>query len=81
MFTMQYDRSLVVSPACADDLQLGNQSTGMHFHGMFQNGTNEMDGAVAATQCAIPPGSAFTYNFTASPPDPEAYQHANVSSR
>ncbi|KAL0937780.1 iron transport multicopper oxidase fet3 [Colletotrichum truncatum] len=43
--------------------QLGNQSTSLHFHGMFQNGTNHMDGAVGITQCAIPPGHSFTYDF------------------
>ena len=44
--------------------QLGNQSTSLHFHGMYQNGTVEMDGAAQATQCEIPPGESFTYNFT-----------------
>jgi iron transport multicopper oxidase len=46
---------------------LGNQSTSLHFHGLFQNGTNEMDGPVYVTQCPIPPGSRFTYNFTVRP--------------
>lgn len=44
--------------------QLGNQSTSLHFHGLYQNGTNEMDGVVGVTQCGIPHGSSFTYNFT-----------------
>lgn len=43
---------------------LGDKSTSIHFHGMFQNGTNDMDGAAMVTQCPIPPGSSFTYNFT-----------------
>lgn len=43
--------------------QLGNQSTSLHFHGLYQNGTTEMDGAVGATQCGIPPGSFFQYDF------------------
>lgn len=43
---------------------LGNESTSFHFHGFFQNGTNDMDGPPGVTQCAIPPGSSFTYNFT-----------------
>ena len=46
---------------------LGNQSTSLHFHGLFMNSTNEMDGVVGVTQCGIPPGSSFTYNFTVSP--------------
>ena len=44
--------------------QLGNQSTSLHFHGLYMNGTTDMDGPVAITQCAIPHGSSFTYNFT-----------------
>jgi iron transport multicopper oxidase len=44
--------------------QLGNQSTALHFHGIFQSNTTNMDGAVGATQCAIPAGSSMTYNFT-----------------
>ncbi|ROT37827.1 iron transport multicopper oxidase FET3 [Sodiomyces alkalinus F11] len=42
---------------------LGNASTSVHFHGLFQNGTNYMDGAVGVTQCAIPPGSSLTYDI------------------
>jgi iron transport multicopper oxidase len=44
--------------------QLGNESTSLHFHGLFMNGTNEMDGVAGVTQCGIPPNSDFTYNFT-----------------
>jgi iron transport multicopper oxidase len=43
---------------------LGDKTTSIHFHGMFQNGTNDMDGPSMITQCPIPPGSSFTYNFT-----------------
>ncbi|KAA8642428.1 hypothetical protein EYZ11_005607 [Aspergillus tanneri] len=43
---------------------LGDKDTSIHFHGMFQNGTNNMDGPSMVTQCPIPPGSSFTYNFT-----------------
>lgn len=42
---------------------LGNETTGLHFHGIRQYGSPEMDGPVAATQCSIPPGSSFTYQF------------------
>lgn len=44
--------------------QLGNQTTSMHWHGLFQNGTNFMDGPQGVTQCGIAPGSSMTYNFT-----------------
>ena len=47
---------------------LGNQTTGIHFHGLYQNGTNNMDGAAGVTQCSIPPGSFFTYDFIVDQP-------------
>jgi iron transport multicopper oxidase len=43
---------------------LGTHSTSIHFHGMFQNGTNDMDGPSMVTQCPVVPGSSITYNFT-----------------
>lgn len=43
---------------------LGNETTSLHFHGLYQNGTTHMDGAVAVSQCPIAPGSSMTYNFT-----------------
>jgi iron transport multicopper oxidase len=43
---------------------LGDRDTSIHFHGMYQNGTNNMDGPSMVTQCPVPPGSSFTYNFT-----------------
>lgn len=45
---------------------LGNASTSLHFHGLFQNGTNHMDGATGIVQCPIPPGESFTYDFKVS---------------
>lgn len=44
---------------------LGNQSTSIHFHGLFMNGTSHMDGTSFVSQCAISPGTSFTYKFTA----------------
>ncbi|KAK8229337.1 conidial pigment biosynthesis oxidase Abr1/brown 1 [Phyllosticta capitalensis] len=46
---------------------LGNETTGLHWHGMYQRGTSQMDGAGSITQCGIPPGSTFRYEFTAYP--------------
>ncbi|KAH8160132.1 hypothetical protein CIB48_g8116 [Xylaria polymorpha] len=48
--------------------QLGNQSTSLHFHGLFMNGTTHMDGPAQVSQCGIPPGASFTYNFTINQP-------------
>ena len=36
----------------------------MHWHGIFQNGTNWMDGTSGITQCPLPAGKSFLYNFT-----------------
>ncbi|KAL2017206.1 hypothetical protein VTK56DRAFT_2413 [Thermocarpiscus australiensis] len=44
--------------------KLGNESTGLHFHGIHQLGTNHMDGPAHGTQCPVPPGQSFTYDFT-----------------
>jgi len=43
---------------------LGNQSTSLHFHGLFMKNASHMDGPAQVTQCGIPPGSSFQYNFT-----------------
>lgn len=40
------------------------EPTTMHWHGMYQNGTNWMDGSSGITQCPIPAGGSFLYNFT-----------------
>ena len=45
---------------------LGSESTGIHFHGITQKGTQVMDGPSGVTQCPIPPGSHFTYSFQVS---------------
>ncbi|GCF01007.1 ferroxidase fet3 [Zygosaccharomyces mellis] len=43
-----------------------NSNTTLHVHGMFQNGSNQMDGPPMLTQCPIAPNDTFTYNFTVS---------------
>ncbi|CCH46068.1 putative secreted protein [Wickerhamomyces ciferrii] len=41
-----------------------NKNTSMHFHGLFQHGSSQMDGPEMVTQCPIGPGQTFLYNFT-----------------
>jgi FtsP/CotA-like multicopper oxidase with cupredoxin domain len=41
-----------------------SNATSLHWHGMFQNGSNWMDGTTGITQCPVPPGKNFTYRFT-----------------
>ncbi|KAI1179146.1 Cupredoxin [Nemania sp. FL0916] len=45
--------------------KLGNETTGMHFHGINQINSNWMDGAVGSSQCPLPPNYSVTYSFTA----------------
>lgn len=40
-----------------------NESTSIHWHGIFQRFTNDQDGADMATQCGIPPGQSLVYSF------------------
>ncbi|CDH49287.1 fet3 protein [Lichtheimia corymbifera JMRC:FSU:9682] len=40
-----------------------DEPTALHAHGMFQNGTGWMDGPSMVTQCPIPAGMDFTYEF------------------
>lgn len=47
---------------------LGNDSTSLHFHGLFMNGTTQMDGPAQVSQCPIVTGAKFTYNFTLDQP-------------
>src|SRR5437016_3616434 len=44
--------------------KLGNETTSLHFHGLFQQGTNTMDGPSGVTQCPVPPEGKITYDFT-----------------
>ncbi|KAJ3176106.1 ferroxidase fet3 [Geranomyces variabilis] len=37
--------------------------TSMHSHGIFFKGQNYLDGAAGVTQCGIPPGESFTYQY------------------
>ncbi|AWU73536.1 hypothetical protein CAS74_001338 [Pichia kudriavzevii] len=43
---------------------LDNANTSVHFHGLFQHGTNQYDGVPGLTQCQIVPGQTLIYNFT-----------------
>ncbi|KAI3327666.1 multicopper oxidase [Xylariaceae sp. AK1471] len=42
-----------------------DNGTTIHWHGIRQFGSNEMDGVNGVTQCPIAPQDTFTYNFTA----------------
>jgi FtsP/CotA-like multicopper oxidase with cupredoxin domain len=40
-----------------------DEGLSIHWHGLNMKGTNHMDGAVGLTQCPIPKGKMFTYEF------------------
>ncbi|KAF1941693.1 laccase-2 precursor [Clathrospora elynae] len=56
---------------------LGNETTSLHFHGMFQTGTQASDGTTSVTQCPIQPGDSFTYTFVANPAGTHWYHSHN----
>ncbi|KAF1929489.1 multicopper oxidase [Didymella exigua CBS 183.55] len=43
--------------------QLGNETTSLHWHGLYQNGTAHMDGPPGITQCEIPHDDYIVYDF------------------
>ncbi|KAF9076431.1 laccase lcc6 [Rhodocollybia butyracea] len=41
------------------------RATSIHWHGLFQKGTNWADGGASVNQCPIVPGNSFEYQFQA----------------
>lgn len=56
-------------------------ATAIHFHGLFQNGTNAMDGTVGVAQCPIAPNSNFTYKFDVKGQSGTYWYHAHHSAQ
>ncbi|OJD35382.1 multicopper oxidase [Diplodia corticola] len=54
-------------------------STSIHWHGLYQNGTNFMDGTVGITQCPIPPGSSMQYRFGTDNQSGTYWYHAHMA--
>ncbi|KAK0745162.1 multicopper oxidase-domain-containing protein [Apiosordaria backusii] len=42
---------------------LPDESTTIHWHGIHQRNTTWMDGVAGISQCGIPPGKSFTYEY------------------
>ncbi|KAH3986661.1 hypothetical protein HBH70_009510 [Parastagonospora nodorum] len=57
----------------------GVNATSIHWHGLYQNGTNSMDGTVGVTQCPIPSGRSFTYRFNVTGQSGTYYYHSHMS--
>lgn len=58
-----------------------SEPTSMHWHGLFQNGTNWMDGLAGITQCPIAPGRSFLYNFTVENQYGTYWYHSHVETQ
>jgi len=61
-------------------IEIDNQSvnaTSMHFHGIYQNGTNFMDGTTGMTQCPIAPNGKFRSQFTVKGQSGTYYYHGH----
>lgn len=61
-------------------IEVDNQSvnsTSLHFHGIYQNGTNFMDGTTGVTQCPIAPKRKFRYEFTVTGQSGTYYYHGH----
>ncbi|KAI0202335.1 multicopper oxidase [Astrocystis sublimbata] len=57
---------------------LGNETTSIHWHGIAQVGSNQMDGPAMTTQCPIPPGSVFIYDFSVGQQAGTYWWHSHV---
>lgn len=58
---------------------MATNATSMHWHGLYQNGTNYMDGTVGVTNCPIAPGSSFTYEFSVPDQSGTYWYHSHLS--
>ncbi|KAL7628354.1 hypothetical protein AAE478_002556 [Parahypoxylon ruwenzoriense] len=56
---------------------LAANATAIHWHGIFQNGTNWMDGAAGVTQCPIAPGASYRYRFNVTGQAGTYFYHAH----
>lgn len=58
---------------------LGNQSTGIHWHGFHQYATGVMDGSSDVTQCPLAPGQHMQYHFDVSRASTTVKSDANIN--
>ncbi|KAJ3482308.1 hypothetical protein NLI96_g7061 [Meripilus lineatus] len=56
-------------------------STSVHWHGLFQAGTNWADGGVSVNQCPITPGTSFLYDFKAGTQAGTFLYHSHTSTQ
>ncbi|KAK1751102.1 multicopper oxidase-domain-containing protein [Echria macrotheca] len=61
--------------------QMPEESTTIHWHGINQWHSNWMDGVHGVTQCGIPPGRSFTYDFNVTGQRGTFWYHSHVSTQ
>ncbi|ODQ66374.1 iron transport multicopper oxidase FET3 precursor [Nadsonia fulvescens var. elongata DSM 6958] len=59
---------------------LDDRNSTIHWHGLYQNGTADMDGPSMVSQCPVAPGASVVYNFTVNQNGTYWY-HAHVPSQ
>ncbi|KAH8110523.1 Cu-oxidase-domain-containing protein [Phellopilus nigrolimitatus] len=57
------------------------RATSIHWHGLFQAGTNEMDGPAWVNQCPIVPDQSFLYNFSVPGQSGTYWYHSHLSTQ
>jgi FtsP/CotA-like multicopper oxidase with cupredoxin domain len=62
---LEQDALLTIAPEITVKNNLPFNGTTIHWHGLRQLGTLEMDGVNGVTQCPIAPGDSYTYKFRA----------------
>lgn len=62
-----------------NNLTSPDRNSSIHFHGIFNNGTNQMDGTPFLTQCPTAPGVSYFYDFVVDQPGTYWY-HTHVDS-
>ncbi|KAJ7893544.1 laccase [Mycena leptocephala] len=74
------DRFLInVEDKLTDNTMLTD--TSIHWHGLFQKGTNWEDGPAWVTQCPITPGHSFPYNFRVPDQAGTFWYHSHLSTQ
>nr|VWO94449.1 Multicopper oxidase [Ganoderma boninense] len=56
-------------------------ATTVHWHGLFQQGTNYADGVAMITQCPISAANSFLYDFTATGQAGTFWYHSHLSTQ
>ncbi|KAJ7622294.1 phenol oxidase [Roridomyces roridus] len=57
------------------------KSTSIHWHGIFQSGTNWQDGPAFVTQCPIVPGNSFLYDFAVPSQEGTFWYHSHLAAQ